>query len=153
MGHIAHLRKQFKSINTFDYIITLIKRRKENIIKITWINWLFIWRNINPYHPRMLVTRLVEIGPVVLEKKMKMWKVREGRTDRRTDRQTDDERQVIRKAHLSFQLRWAKNKGIFSKRNLKPTTFFHWKIPETTDKHTVYVKKVIFHNRVTKYRF
>ena len=30
-------------------------------------------------------------------------------TDRRTDRQTDDVRQVIRKAHLSFQLRWAKN--------------------------------------------
>ena len=26
MGHIAHLRKQFKSINTHDYIIMLIKR-------------------------------------------------------------------------------------------------------------------------------
>ena len=32
MGHIAHLRKQFKSIHTHDYIITLIKRRKKNII-------------------------------------------------------------------------------------------------------------------------
>ena len=31
MGHIAHLRKQFKSINTYDYIITLIKRRKKNV--------------------------------------------------------------------------------------------------------------------------
>ena len=30
-------------------------------------------------------------------------------TDGRTDGQTDDGRQVIRKAHLSFQLRWAKN--------------------------------------------
>ena len=47
MGHINHLRKQFKSINTYDYIITLIKRRKKNIInfnfwlyaKIGW-NWL-----------------------------------------------------------------------------------------------------------------
>ena len=29
MGHIAHLRKQFKSINTYDNIITLIKRRKK----------------------------------------------------------------------------------------------------------------------------
>ena len=29
MGHIAHLRKQFKSINSYDYIITLIKRRKK----------------------------------------------------------------------------------------------------------------------------
>ena len=27
-GHIAHLRKQFKAINTYDYIITLIKRKK-----------------------------------------------------------------------------------------------------------------------------
>ena len=25
MGHIAHLRKQFESINTYDYIIALIK--------------------------------------------------------------------------------------------------------------------------------
>ena len=30
MGHIAHLRKQFKSINTYDYIITWIKRRKKH---------------------------------------------------------------------------------------------------------------------------
>ena len=28
MGHIAHLRKQFKSINTYNHIITLIRRRK-----------------------------------------------------------------------------------------------------------------------------
>ena len=28
MGHIAHLRKMFKSMNTYDYIITLISRRK-----------------------------------------------------------------------------------------------------------------------------
>ena len=33
----------------------------------------------------------------------------DGRTDRLTDRQTDNGRKVIRKAHLSFQLRWAKN--------------------------------------------
>ena len=30
MGHIAHLRKQFKSINEYDFIITLIKRRKKH---------------------------------------------------------------------------------------------------------------------------
>ena len=35
MGNIAHLRKQFKSINTYDYIITLIKRRKKiNFMRI-----------------------------------------------------------------------------------------------------------------------
>ena len=34
MGHIAHLRKQFKSINTYDYIITLIKRRKKRLLTL-----------------------------------------------------------------------------------------------------------------------
>ena len=29
-------------------------------------------------------------------------------TDRRTDRQTDDRQQAIKKAHVSFQLGWAK---------------------------------------------
>ena len=29
----------------------------------------FIWTNFNPHHPRMLVPSLVEIGPLVLEKK------------------------------------------------------------------------------------
>ena len=51
---------------------------------------------------------LVEISPVVLEKKMKMRKLyrqTDGRTDGRTDGQTDDGRQVIRKAHeLSAQV-------------------------------------------------
>ena len=32
MGHIAHLEKQFKSINTYDYIITMIKRRKKTLL-------------------------------------------------------------------------------------------------------------------------
>ena len=32
MGHIAHLRKQFKSINTYDYMITLIKSRKNTLL-------------------------------------------------------------------------------------------------------------------------
>ena len=42
MGHIAHLRKQFKSINTYDYIITLINRRKKNIINFIRIYFFFI---------------------------------------------------------------------------------------------------------------
>ena len=32
MGHIAHLRKQFISLNTYDLIIKLIKRRKKNYL-------------------------------------------------------------------------------------------------------------------------
>ena len=55
MGHIAHLRKQFKSINMYGYIITLIKkRRKKTIINFMRIYFFFIWRNLNPLHPRML---------------------------------------------------------------------------------------------------
>ena len=38
MGHIAHLRKQFKSINTIDYIITLIKRRKKTLLSLWELN-------------------------------------------------------------------------------------------------------------------
>ena len=43
------------------------------------------------------VVSLVEIDPVILEK-INMWKVY---------RHTDDGQQAIKKAHLSFQLRWA----------------------------------------------
>ena len=68
MGHIAH-RKQFKSINTYDYIITLIKRRKKTLLILgefiagssfeqTWI----------PFTQECHVQSLVEIGRVVLEK-------------------------------------------------------------------------------------
>ena len=34
MGHIAHLRKQFKSIIIYDYIITLIKREKHPLLSL-----------------------------------------------------------------------------------------------------------------------
>ena len=50
---------------------------------------------------------LAEIGPVVLEKKMKMWKVyrqMDGQTDGRTDRQTTDDR-------WSEKLTWAFSSG------------------------------------------
>ena len=49
---------------------------------------------------------------MVLEKMMKMWKVYRP-TDGRMDRQTEEGRQVIRKDHLSFQLRWAKKGRAF----------------------------------------
>ena len=52
---------------------------------------------------------LVEIGPVVLEKK-KMWKVYNNDYEDYYDALTMDNGQiVIRKAHSSFWLRWAKN--------------------------------------------
>ena len=79
----------------------------------------FIWTKLKPLHPRMLCAKFGRNWHFVLEKKMKMWKVYR-RTDGRTDRQTDDGRQVIKKAHLSFQLRWAKKgAGPFIKSDLK----------------------------------
>ena len=59
--------------------------------------WPFIWLNLNSFH-----TSLVEIGPVVLEKRMKCEKL--------TDRQTD-ERQS--KNSLELSLRWAKKRNQF----------------------------------------
>ena len=104
MGHIAHLRKQFKSIKTYDYIITLIKRRKKTLLT----SWEFIGSSFEqtwfPFTQGCFVPSLVEIGPVDLEKI--------GNVYRQTDGQTDG-RQAIRKAHLSFQLRSAKKHRTF----------------------------------------
>ena len=115
MGHIAHLRKQFKSINTYDYIITLIKRRKKNIIDFRRIYCrFFIWTNLNPLHPRMLCAKIGWNWPSGSEEEDENVKSlqTDRQTDGRTDGQTDAGRQVIRKAHLSFQLRWAKNTSL-----------------------------------------
>ena len=52
---------------------------------------------------------LVEIGPVVLEKKMKMWKVYNNDNANDNKDANDNNGQIlIRKAHLSLWLRWAK---------------------------------------------
>ena len=60
MSQIAHLRKMFKSINTYDYIITLINRRKNPLSSFWKLNCSF-------------VPILAEIGPVVLEKISKFY--------------------------------------------------------------------------------
>ena len=74
MGHIAHLRKQFKSINTYGYIITLNKRRKNPSLSLWELNGSSFEQTWIPFTQGCFVPSLVEIGPVVL-KKMKMWKV------------------------------------------------------------------------------
>ena len=144
MGYIAHLRNQFKLINTFvqthDYIIWFYH------ISFLIIKWFFfvkpwapftqgcfcqVWLKLTqwflrrffnaisklspfgkghdplfgqtwiPFSQGCFVPSFVEIGQVVLEK-MKMWNYRQ------TDGKKNDRQQAIRKAHLSFQLRWAK---------------------------------------------
>ena len=69
-----------------------------------------------PFTQGYFVPSLVEIGPVVLEKKMKMWKVYR---QTRTDRQTDGRRKT---AHLSFLLWWAKKPNCHS-----TPDYLYWK--------------------------
>ena len=70
----------------------------------------FIWTNLNPLHPRMLCAKFGWNWPSSSGEEVENVNSLQtyGQTDRRTDGQTDDGRQVIRKAHLSFQLRWSK---------------------------------------------
>ena len=66
MGHIAYLRKQFNSINTYDYH-NVNWEKKTPIIYFMWIEWFFSWTILlkDAFAPN-----LVEIGPVVREKKI-----------------------------------------------------------------------------------
>ena len=71
----------------------------------------FIWTNLNPLHLRMLCAKFGwnwPSGSGEEDENVKSLQT-DRQTDRRTDRQTDDGQKVIRKALLSFQLRWAKN--------------------------------------------
>ena len=89
-------RRFLNFVNVFSLFCNIFLWKKDGILFIeqTWI----------PVIQRCFVPNLVEIGWMALEKKSKMWKVY-----RQTDGQTDIGRQVIRKAHLSFQFRWAEN--------------------------------------------
>ena len=65
-----------------------------------------IWRNLNPLHPGILCAKFGWNCPSSSGEEDEH--VKSLQTDGRTDRHTDDGWQVIRKAHLSFQFRWAK---------------------------------------------
>ena len=74
MGHIAHLRNQFKPINTFAQSIKFIILLIRIIRRIT--NCLFFWDTNGPFcktlsllNPRILVPSFVENGLLVLNKR------------------------------------------------------------------------------------
>ena len=67
----------------------------------------FIWTNLNPLHLRMFCAKFDWNWPSGSGEEDENVKCLQ--TDRQIDGQTDDGKKVIRKAHLSFQLRWAKN--------------------------------------------
>ena len=74
--------------------------------------WSFLCIHLNSLYPRIqrcFVQSLVEIGHVLLEKKMKMLKDLKRQQRRRRRWTTMDNRRIlIRKAHFSLWLRWAK---------------------------------------------
>ena len=77
MGHIAHLRKQLILINTYGYIITLIKRRKNPLClkkKPLFTFWEFNGSSFEetwiPFIQGCIVPSLVEISQMVLKKKI-----------------------------------------------------------------------------------
>ena len=75
-----------------------LKRKKLSISFMIIERSLFVKPWV-PFTKGCFVSCLVETGPVVLEKKMKMWKCEKIRYGRRT----------IRKAYLSYQPRWGDN--------------------------------------------
>ena len=56
MGYIAHLRKQFKSINTYDFQ-NVDEEKKKPIIYFMRIECFFVWTNLNPLHSRMFCAK------------------------------------------------------------------------------------------------
>ena len=68
MCHIAHLRKKFKTINTYDYNITLIKRRRKN--------HYLLYENLMDLHLNKLESPLSKaaFGPVWLKLAQSFWR-------------------------------------------------------------------------------
>ena len=91
LSKLCWRRRFFNFVNVFSLFRNYVPLEKGGApsFKQTWI----------PFTRGCFVPSLVEIGPVVLDKKMKMWKVY-----RRTDRQTTDDR-------WSEKLTWAFSSG------------------------------------------
>ena len=87
-------RRLLKLVNVFSLFPYYLSLEKGGVLH---------WTNLNPHHLRMLCAKFDLNCP------SGSWEEVENRKSLQTDGQTDDVRQAIRKAHLSFQLRWAKN--------------------------------------------
>ena len=76
MCHFAHLRNQFKLVNTFEksynYIITLIRRGKNPFTSFLRIEWFLFEKKLSFFTHGYLMPNLVETGPVILEKIFKI---------------------------------------------------------------------------------
>ena len=72
MGHIAHLRKQFKSLNKYDYIIIIIITLIQRIKKKLYDNLLVLYLNKleSPSPKNALCQVWLKLAQWVLEKKI-----------------------------------------------------------------------------------
>ena len=107
----------------------LIKKEKKQYL--VFENWIYlICKNSNPLYPSFLLQSLVEIGPVVLEKRTKFWKVYNDywQRPRQPWRQTTDKFWSEKLTWLHF--RYAKKIAVFcgdkkpSKTNLGSTIHY-----------------------------
>ena len=100
MGHVAHQRKQLKSINTYDYIIMLTKRRKKPLSTFWEFNGSSYQQSWIPFTQGCFMPNLVEIGPVVLEK-MKIWKIYDDNDDDKQQTNCDQQSSLESLAQVS----------------------------------------------------
>ena len=56
MGHIAHQRKQFNSINTNDYL-NVNWEKKKTVIYFMRIEWFYFWIYLNPLRQMLLCAK------------------------------------------------------------------------------------------------
>ena len=96
MGNTAHLRKQF----IYD-IIMLIKSRNNPLFTL-----FFIWTNLNPLYPRKLCAKFGWNWSSSSGEECEKCTIMPMTTTTTT---MNNKQILIRKAHLSLQLRWAKN--------------------------------------------
>ena len=68
MQYITHLGKQFKSINTYDYIIMWNRRRKNPLSSFWELHGSLFVQTPIPFTQGCFMQSLVETVPVVLEK-------------------------------------------------------------------------------------
>ena len=71
MGHIAHLRKQFKPVNTYNYHNTNLKKH----YLLNGNRMGLHLQTLNSFTQGYFVPNLVEIGQVVLKKKILKLKI------------------------------------------------------------------------------
>ena len=131
MGHIAHLRKQFKSISTYDYIITLIKRGKISH-NLLFENWMVLHLNkLESHSPKDALCQVrLKLAQWFWRRRLKCEKFMTT-TTMMTDKFSSEKltcasgsgelkksidiffnctyiKSLIRKTNLCFWLRWAK---------------------------------------------